>query len=331
MSRSTGFGNRHLVLDDLVLNVDLARRLPEGLARRHHALPVAEEGGVLTVVMANPDDRVACRAVVKALGAVLFIVRGDQALVDALISELWAEVPAARPRYLMYAPPGGATEALRSFGKQLGDLTGAELGWREEAGADGVAETLRRRPADLVVCGPACESLARRALGGPPECLPTSLLLATAPRWPLRRILLVILDPDSNEASLAWVRALARPSGAVATALAIVPPVPDLYGHLPGAKHDITQLLATDMPLGKEMRRVAHLLVEWGIDGVLRLRQGPISREIRLEAREGDYDLIVLCAETRDHRLQLVLTGMVNPLLRWADRPVLIARSMSTR
>jgi nucleotide-binding universal stress UspA family protein len=191
---------------------------------------------------------------------------------------------------------------------------------------------LRSTPCDLVVCARACEPLARRVLCGPAdarlaECLPISLLVVANPHWPLRKILLVILDPNSNEASLAWVRTLAQEADTVVTALAVVPPIPDLYGNLPGMKHDIGQLLATGTPLGKEMRRVAQLLVDWRINGVLRLRQGPISREIRLEAQEGDYDLIVLCAETQDRLMHLVLGGLVNPLLRWADRPVLIAKS----
>jgi nucleotide-binding universal stress UspA family protein len=332
MSNSSGPKNRHLVLDDLVPNVDLARRLPQSLAHRFHALPVAEERGVLTVAMADPDDPAACQAVIPALGAAPFIVRGDKDLIDDLIAQMWAEQPAVRPRYLVYAPDGAGAGELWAYAQQLGDLTGAQLGWLEQPGADAVAEALGRTPSDLIICDQACEPLARRVLCGPAdcrlvECLPASLLVVAGPRWPLRKILLVILDPDSNEASLTWVRALARPSGALVTALAVVPPIPEISGHLPGMKNDITQLLAADTPLGKEMRRVAHLLVDWGTDGLLRLRQGPISREMRLEAREGDYDMLVICAETGNSLLSLVLGGLVNPLLRWADRPLLIARS----
>lgn len=332
MSLSSEPKNRHLVLDDLAPNVDLARRLPQDLAHRLHALPIAEERGVLTVVMADPDDLAACQEVTTALGTRPYVVRGDRAVIDNWIDQLWAEQLAARPRYLVYSPAGAEPDALMTYARQLGDLTGAQCGRLEKDHIDEVSAILKRRPCDLVLCSHGCESLARRIVCGPAdcrlaECLPTSLLVVAGSGWPLSKILLVILDPDSNGASLTWARTLARPAGASVTALAVVPPVPDLYGNLPGMKHDITQLLATDTPLGKEMRRVAQLLVDWGVEGFLRLRQGPISREIRLEAREGGYDLIVMCGESRNRLVHLALGRLVNPLLRWADRPVLIAKS----
>jgi nucleotide-binding universal stress UspA family protein len=336
MVNSKALRTRHLVLDDLVPNVDLARRLPHNLARQFHALPLAEERGLLTVVMADPDDMAACQAVTRALGTAPYIVRGDRAVIDTWIAQLWAQRPTVRPQYLVYAPQGRNAGEWYAYACQLGNLTGAEVGCLDQPDVAAVAKVLKATPCDLVVCGQACECLARRVLCGPAdsrlaECVSTSLLVLAGVRWPLRKILLAILDPASNEASLAWVRTLAQPSGGAVTALAVVPPIPDLYGNLRGMKHDIGQLLATGTPLGREMRRVAQLLVDWRIDGVLRLRQGPISREIRLEAQEGDYDLIVLCAETQDRLMSLVLGGLVNPLLRWADRPVLIAKTSPTR
>jgi nucleotide-binding universal stress UspA family protein len=332
MGNSKTLRTKHLVLDNLVPNVDLARRLPQRVAHQFHALPVAEERGVLTVVMADPDDAAARQAVTTALGTAPYIVQGDKVVIDTWIAQLWAEEAAVRPQYLVYAPEERSTRELHVYACQLGALTRAEVSWLTERDVSAVAERVRSTPCDLVICGQACEPLARRVLCGPTdsqlaECLPTSLLVLANPRWPLHKMLLVILDPNSNGASLAWVHTLAQPAGATVTALAVVPPIPDLYGNLPGMKHDLAQLLATGTPLGKEMRRIAKLLVDWRINGVLRLRQGPPSREVRLEAKEGDYDLIVLCADTQDRLTHLVLGGVVNPLLRWADRPVLIAKS----
>jgi nucleotide-binding universal stress UspA family protein len=313
-------------------NADLARRLPRNLAHRFHALPVGEERGVLTVVMADPDDQAARQAVSTALGTAPFVVRGDRQVIDTLISDLWAEQPAVSTRYLVHAPADHETAGLCAYARQLAELTGAQLDCVDEPDIGAVVEVAQTISSDLVICRYACEPLARRIFCSPADAklaqsLSTSLLVVAGFRWPLAKILMVILDPDSNEASLAWVRALAQPAGATVTALAVVPPVPDLYSNLPGMKHDIAQLLATGTPLGREMRRVAGLLVDWKIEGFLRLRQGPVTREIRLEAWEGDYDVIVLCAESRHRLLDLVLGGWVDPLLRWADRPVLIAKS----
>jgi hypothetical protein len=42
---------------------------------------------------------------------------------------------------------------------------------------------------------------------------------------------------------------------------------------------------------------------------------------------EGNYDLVIFGAETHQAISRWVLGQLVNPLLSWADRPVLIAKN----
>ena len=65
-------GRVHLILDSpiaegLAAKPLVARRLPAELARRFHALPIAEDNGRITVAMADPDDVVARQAIASAL------------------------------------------------------------------------------------------------------------------------------------------------------------------------------------------------------------------------------------------------------------------------
>ena len=50
-----------LSLDTLTPNRDVALSLPGDVARRYHALPIAQDNGRVTVVMANPGDQTAAR------------------------------------------------------------------------------------------------------------------------------------------------------------------------------------------------------------------------------------------------------------------------------
>ena len=65
-----------LSLDTLELSPLLSRRLPVDLALRCHALPLAEEHGRVTVVMAEPDNKEQRQQVEAVLGADSCIVRG---------------------------------------------------------------------------------------------------------------------------------------------------------------------------------------------------------------------------------------------------------------
>ena len=56
-----------LSLDTLTPNRDVALSLPGDVARRYHALPIAQDNGRVTVVMANPADQTAREAVEAAL------------------------------------------------------------------------------------------------------------------------------------------------------------------------------------------------------------------------------------------------------------------------
>lgn len=62
------------------------------------------------------------------------------------------------------------------------------------------------------------------------------------------------------------------------------------------------------------------------VEGSVSRRQGEPFAQVRNEVRSGAYDLIVIAAEPHGGWGRWFLGEVVAPLLRWADRPVLIAR-----
>jgi nucleotide-binding universal stress UspA family protein len=332
--RTTGY----LVLDNPTLNPVLARRLPRALACRYHALPVAEDKdtGRLTVAMADPTNAAAREALKTVLDAVPYVVKGDLAGIDALLAEVWPQEEQRPPRVLVCTAASPIADEVWAYARDLCDLVGGratafQMARRIRTSLDALAEEVQRGGYELVIMQEPGESPVERLLLGPVgdkvvDRVPTSVLLAHRPSWPLRRTLLIIRGKETDDRAVDWVVRLARPAGATVTVLAVVPPVPVMYSRGDCTQHGLAALLATNTPLGLQMREAAQRLVNCEIEGTLRLREGTPDYQIRRELAEGDYDLITITAETHGRWLRRLVGDVIGPLVRWADRPVLIAK-----
>jgi nucleotide-binding universal stress UspA family protein len=324
----------YLALDELAADLRLARRLPPALACRYHALPVAEDGGRITVAMADPADAKARAAVMTALGPESCLVRGDARTIDALLREIWSNEACCPLALLLCRLPSKEADRVREYAQALGGLLGAQVRCENSTGEPGTppSEALDL-DYDLVLLGRPDRALVYRLLSasGPgagqsrPSGLPFGVLVAQEPRWPLRQILLVVQAERGQESAVDWVVRLAHASGSAVTALGIVPPVPAMYGGRGRLDQGLPALLSSRTALGSRMRQVARSLVTWEIEGVLRLRQGLPEWQIRQEMIAGDYDLIALSTTPQQPVVRRVKGDLVGPLLRWADRPVLVA------
>ncbi len=328
-----------LSLDMLVANPRLARRFPPELARRFHALPVAEDNGRVTVAMANPDDREAREAVITVLGPASCVVRVDPATIDALISTVWDGDDPKPARMLICTYPRPSTDLLSEYAGQLANLLRAHLSQlstlaelralRTDQGAgqyDLVLFDTPRHPLLRHLLARPIDRQRREQPAQPQEgAAHFAALVAGQPRWPLRSVLLIMWGDEADEAAVDWMLRLARASGSTVTALAVVPQVPAMYGRQACMAQGLPMLLTTSTPMGRRMRQTARNMVEWEIAGTLRLRQGPPDWQIRRELVEGDYDLIIVAAKPRRQWLRWLEGDLLCPLLRWTNRPVLIA------
>jgi len=326
---------RHLTLDDVKVNLKLARRLSPAVACRYHALPVAEGDGYITVAMANPNDPVAREAVAAALDAPSCVVGSDPAAIDALLAEVWPEGLQSSPRVLMFAIHCPISDAVSTFAQAVGDLLGAHISHSSPVPktveiCHALVREAERGNYDLVIWGEPDQQLVQRLCSGPAyrtavERMPTSLLVTRRPRWPLKRLLLIVQGEETDDPAVDWILRLARPSGAAVTALAVLPPVPAMYDQCARMQPGLDKLLSTDTALGRQMHRIARRLVDWEVKGTLRLRQGVPNQEIQLEVTREDYDLIVLAGRHRAAWRRWLIRDWVDSVLSWADRPVLVA------
>ncbi len=150
-------------------------------------------------------------------------------------------------------------------------------------------------------------------------------LVAQQPRWPLANLLLILCGEETDKAAVEWTVRLACPAGSAVTVLAVVAPVPFVESWRGCMDKGLPALLTTDTALGRWMQHVAGHLVEKGIPGTLRLRQGPPGQQIHQEVIEGGYDLIVMAAAPCHRWQRWFKEDWPGSLFRWANRPVLVA------
>lgn len=317
----------------------LARRIPLHLARRLHALPVAEQDGRVTVAMADPDDQSARAAIQTALGIASFMVRMDCAAVDALIDAAWNSDRPQALRMLICTTPGPDSDRFALYAHLMAELLQAVPHWLEEAVPPStVAAEWNPDSSNLLLFNstdhPALRLLlTKRNTRGVRDRKPVhtegrdslAALIAQEPRWPLQRSLLIISGEEEDEAAVDWMLRLARASHCAVTALAVVPPVPAMYGQRPALVQGLPELLSTNSTLGWRMRNTARLLVEWEIEGTLRLRQGPPDWQIRRELSEEEYDLVVVGTRPRRQWLRWLEGDTLRTLVYSSRQPLLIA------
>jgi len=317
----------YLSLDELAPNLKLARRLPADLAWRFHALPLAEDKGSITVAMANPDDTAAREAIIAALGPTSCVVQGNAAAIDALLAEIWEDE--TNPlRVAVCDFPNPVLQEIWEYAQALGELLGARLSRMNTAeGINALAREDEGIEQELFIFEEPDHPLLHLLLSeGKQTTRPVATLTTRQPRWPMKSILLVIFGDREDNAAVDWVLRLARQSASAVTILAVVPPVPDMYDRRIYPEQGLPALLTAETPLGRQMRQVARHLADWGIETTLRLRQGPPDWQIHREVAEGDCDLIAMAARP-DHWLLHQMGGdLLDHLLRWSDRPVLIAK-----
>ena len=337
-------GATQLILDELRADLGLARRLPADLARRFHAVPLAEDRGWITVAMADPDDLTARAAIASILGPAVCVVRADPAAIDTLVAQIWREEDWPPLDLVVCSSAQVVPGGLLDYSQAMAELLGARFSCLEAVdslslfpsareGQKGKSKPMR----DVLVVGEPDQAVVRRVLEGNTERAHISqsnvrslaALAVQEPRWPIKKLLL-ILGGAADDSAIEWVMRLARPSQ---TTVAVVPlvlaaaelgQVTDLIPVRRG--RDWNPALRGDTPLGRKVHIVGGFLRNRGIHGTLRLRQGPPDSQVRREVAEGDYDLIVASAHCPESgRSTQLCTDLTVSLITASERPVLIA------
>lgn len=211
---------------------------------------------------------------------------------------------------------------MQAYAHQLSLLLGVPLDDDRVVEVEPAAE---RAGYDLLLWAEPVQSPIKTLIFGSPavhilERVSTSVLVTRRPGWPLRQILLIVRSEAAHGLAVNWTIRLAQAGGARVTALVVVPQVS------PRPRQDLATLLAGDGLLERQSRYVAQRLEEAGVEATLRLRQGSPEQQIRAELNAETYDMVIVAAEPQDWWLRRLVGETVEPVLRRAACPVLVAR-----
>ena len=324
----------YLKLDRIKTDIQLMRLLPSGVARRYHALPVAAAGGKITIAMASPEDTTASAAVASAIDAPVCFVQANLMEIEQRLDEIWPKNPARRPRLLLWSPISDSKTRLLTYALSLAnlletDLKQVDISFQDSQSFTKLILEVKRICPDLVIFQAQNHPLLNQILPNfasqeSVEQAPISVLIAQNPRWPLKVILLVLPDEDSeNQLAVNWTIQLASSSQAVVTVLPLLTSSQDLNGSI--VRHSVQTLLKTkDLP-GKNMRRIAQQFSDEGIKGAFKLREGEPQDQLRCEILASEPDLVIIAAERHSSFCQWVSEDEFVTLLKSINSPVLIS------
>ncbi len=88
----------------------------------------------------------------------------------------------------------------------------------------------------------------------------------------------------------------------------------------------VDELIARGTSEGQRLHRDRLLLEERGVHPKLKVRHGLVVEEIIHEAREGEYDLVVVGAHRGERWRRILLDDLTHEILVESDRPVLVVR-----
>ncbi|HEY47835.1 MAG: hypothetical protein AMJ88_01600 [Anaerolineae bacterium SM23_ 63] len=263
-------------------------------------------------------------------------VEPDNRDIVALPEKTWLKEARTDFRFLLYAPPSQLIQ-IHDYAQALTELMRAHVDSfdpaKENCSIRDFIEKENGQPYDLLIVGVDKHSFPKSLWLNPVSrrllaWLPSSLLIVREPKWPLKRILLILLHNKWDGKAVDWLVHLSKRSEAVATVLTIVPSTPTMYQDVGRFAVGLPEILANDCALGQRIRRVAERLVVEGIEATCQLRQGSPEFHIQQELIGGNYDLCIIGAEPRNSLKRFFLGEMVTPILNWTRRPVLVAQGL---
>jgi nucleotide-binding universal stress UspA family protein len=239
------------------------------------------------------------------------------------------------PHFLVGALDEECTGEALAYAQEIGQALGSQVDcWRAVEHDEKLEELLIQAQKDcdlLFLSEPAQLNFLSRLLNRSVyrkilDAVPASLWLARQPRWPIESILLIVRGEEGEEAAEEWTIRLAQAFDADVTVQIISPAAPGMYREGSRIQTRLDILLATDAPVGVQLRRILRRLQSANIEGRLQQHWGTPNEQIEREIAAADHDLVVIGAEKQSKFWRWWLGELVEPLVRWLDRPILIVR-----
>ncbi len=212
------------------------------------------------------------------------------------------------------------------------DVPDIETKIRHGHAAEEILRETEEEEYDLVIAGSrGRRGITRFLLGSTAARLArysqTSLLIVKGRREGLRKILVCTAGAECGEKDTELAGRIGALTGASITILHVMSQLPlTPEAKMTDLEHTTEALLNSEAREGVHLRRDLQILQELEVSGEAKIRHGLVVEEILDEAKQGDYDLIVVGAHIASGLGRFVLSNTTEDILLNSDRPVLVVR-----
>ncbi len=198
--------------------------------------------------------------------------------------------------------------------------------------AEEILEETEENEYDLVVVGSrGRRGITRFLMGSTAARLarycPSPVLIVKGTRRSLRSILVCTAGAESGEKDTELAGRIAALTGATIIALHVMSQLPlnlDVDAH--DLECSTRALLTSDAREGVHLRKALRILKNLEVEAEAKVRHGLVVDEILTEAKEGDYDLVVIGAHVASGLDRFMLTDTTEQIVLGCDRPVLVVK-----
>ena len=198
--------------------------------------------------------------------------------------------------------------------------------------AEEILKETEEKEYDLVVVGSrGRRGITRFVLGSTAARLarycPSPVLIVKGKRRRLSRILVCTAGAKAGEKDTEIAGRIAALTGASVTVLHVMSQLalgPEC--ELSDLENSTEALLTTDAREAIHLRKDLQILADLSVEGEAKVRHGLVVDQILAEARDGDYDLIVIGAHVASGLQRFMLTDTTEQIVMGSDRPVLVVR-----
>jgi nucleotide-binding universal stress UspA family protein len=160
--------------------------------------------------------------------------------------------------------------------------------------------------------------------------LPCCFLVVQNPRAEINRMLICTGGLQMAESVIEVGAVIASASDSAATLFHVAANIPTMYTGLKSIEETLLELLQTDTPVARHLRRGSEILAEKNIQAELKLRHGSAVYEIVREIDFENYDLVVIGASGADTMIKEWLYGnLTQYIVDAVGIPVLVVNQLS--
>lgn len=322
-------------LDDVVLDRKVMKLLPREIAYMYHALPVAVDGGQVTVAMAAPEDRNASFVIRNMIEGPVCLIQADKGEIVHRLHKLWPEIN--HPvKFIFWSTP---TDSKRSktyaecFATLLrADFEVFESSQKSQPNMTAFNRVVQENCPDLVIAqanhpSRLLKRMAASSLFDQSTWTPDLLFLPAKPTLPVRTVLLVLPDCGIGcESAASWTMRISTTNKVEVIILPVLPPVPLFYGSF--LHHDPNSILSGNDPLGKRMRAISDTFSEGNINIHLKIREGDPCDQVRDEIDSSDPELVIMPYRNQEGMKCWGSVDLGSVLVRCVPIPILLTHQL---